>query len=255
MTYISFPSFERRPLLANRRKPVQTTPLSYRTAGVIGGLGQLSTGLFYDAITNICTTQNLVANPRLLINSVNTWEVTAILGRKDLEALYFFLKKEIALLAEQVDFLVMVCNSVHAVLRPLREHFRFPILSIYEEVCKEIALLQYRKVGILGTKTTLSSQFYQQEFDAYGIAYEVLPEQDLEILDHCIFQEILHGHGNEKMKMLLLDGVNYLAAQGCEAVVLACTELPLFITQTDTETPLFSSTEILAKVVVEECFR
>lgn len=255
MTYISFPSFERRPLLANRRKPIQAPPLSYRTAGVIGGLGQLSTGLFYDAITKICTSQHLVANPRLIINSVNTWEVTSILDRKDLEALYFFLKEEIKLLAGQIDFLVMVCNSVHAVLRPLRDHFDFPILSIYEEVCKEIALLQYRKVGVLGTKTTLNSQFYQSELQSYGIAYEVLPEQDLEILDHCIFQEILHGHGNDKMKILLLEGVDYLASRGCEAVVLACTELPLFITQADTEVPLFSSTEILAKVVVEECFR
>ena len=80
-------------------------------------------------------------------------------------------------------------------------------------------------------------------------------EEELQILDHCIFQEILHGRGNQKMKTLLLNGVNYLAAQGCEAVVLACTELPLFISQADTEIPLFSSTEILAKVVVEECFR
>lgn len=255
MTYISFPSFERRPLLANRRKAVQATPLSYRTAGVIGGLGQLSTGLFYDAVTKICTAQHLVANPRLIINSVNTWEVTAILERKDLETLYFFLKEEINLLAGQIDFLVMVCNSVHAVLRPLREHFNFPILSIYEEVCKEIALLQYRKVGILGTQTTMQSEFYQTELQSYGIAYEVLPEQDLQILDQCIFQEILHGRGSEKMKTLLLDGINYLAGQGCEAVVLACTELPLFISQSDTAMPLFSSTEILAKVVVEECFR
>ena len=108
MTYISFPSFERRPLLASRRKPIQASPLSYRTAGVIGGLGQLSTGLFYDAVTQICTSQRLAANPRLIINSVNTWEVTNILEQKDLEALYFFLKKEIKLLAEQIDFLVMV---------------------------------------------------------------------------------------------------------------------------------------------------
>lgn len=255
MTYISFPSFERRSLLANRRKPVQPTPLSYRTAGVIGGLGQLSTGLFYDAVTKICTSQHLVANPRLIINSVNTWEVTSILEEKDLERLYFFLKEEIKLLAEQIDFLVMVCNSVHAVLPPLREHFNFPILSIYEEVCKEIALLQYRKVGILGTQTTMRSEFYQNELQSYGIAYEVLPEEDLQILDHCIFQEILHGRGDQKMKSLLLEGVDFLAARGCEAVVLACTELPLFISQSDTEMPLFSSTEILAKVVVEECFR
>ncbi|NRB47969.1 MAG: amino acid racemase [Saprospiraceae bacterium] len=255
MTYISFPSFERRPLLASRRKPIQASPLSYRTAGVIGGLGQLSTGLFYDAVTQICTSQRLAANPRLIINSVNTWEVTNILEQKDLEALYFFLKKEIKLLAEQIDFLVMVCNSVHAVLQPLREYFGFPILSICEEVCKEIALIQHRKVGILGTKTTLSSEFYQKELQSYGIDYEVLPEQELELLDHCIFQEVLHGQGNDNMKMLLLEGINYFKAQACEAVVLACTELPLFISQEDTAMPLFSSTEILAKVVVEECFR
>lgn len=255
MTYISFPAFERRSLLASKRSPTTVWVDKYRTAGVIGGLGPQSTNLFYETMTKICWAQQSSAFPRLLINSVNMWEVTDILDRKDLEALYIFLKREIAFIAEQADFLIMICNSVHAVLQPLRQHFDIPILSIYEEVCKEIALAQQRKVGILGTRTTIHSQFYQKELDTYGIQYELLPEKDLALLDHCIFQEILHGHGSNRIKSLLSSSLQYLAEQGCEAVVLACTELPLFIQQAETDIPLYSSTEILARTVVEECFR
>lgn len=255
MPYINFPSFERRSLLAHKRKPIRSTSTSYRTAGIIGGLGQPSTSLFYESITKICQDKRLIANPRLLINSVNTWEVAEMLDQKDLEALYFFLKREINILAGQIDFLVMVCNSVHAVLTPLREYFNFPILSIYEEVCKEVALSQYRKVGILGTQTTIQNEFYQRELQTYGIQYTLLPAHETKTLDHCLFTEILQGSGNQRMKQLLLNGVDWLSQNGCEAIILACTELPLFIRQTDTDVPLLSSTEILAKTVVEECFR
>lgn len=255
MTYISFPIFERRRLLSPKRVPKNSAAAPYRTAGIIGGLGPQSTSLFYEALTEICWAQSSTAFPRLLINSVNMWEVTALLDEKDLEGLYFFLKREIGLIAEQADFLIMICNSVHAVLEPLRRHFGIPILSIYEEVCKEIALAQHRKVGILGTCTTIRSQFYQRELATYGIAYTLLPEEAMIQLDQCIFQEILHGSGTQRMKQLLLNGIQHLADQGCEAVVLGCTEFPLFVRQADTDVPLFSSTELLARTVVEECFR
>ena len=105
------------------------------------------------------------------------YAVIRLLDRKDLEGLFQLLRTEIAAIAHEVDFILMVCNSVHAVLPDLRHTFNVPILSIYEEVCKEIALSGVRKAGILGTRTTTSNNFYQQELAAYGIQYQLLPAE------------------------------------------------------------------------------
>ena len=225
-----------------------------KTAGVLGGLAPQSTSLFYQSITNFCLDNNMPDFPRLLINSVNPWEVTEILKRKDLDALLSFLVKEIGLIENQADFLVMVCNSIHAVIDPLREAIDIPILAIYEAVCTEIARTSIKKVGILGTKTTVDNCFYQKELAKYGISAAVLPQAQEVAFDNFIFEEMLRGRGEGTMKRLILEGINQMEQQGCEGVILACTELPIFVTPEDTDMPLFSSTEILAKSVVRKCF-
>ena len=225
-----------------------------KTAGIIGGLGPQSTSLFYQTYTQYCLENQLSAFPRLIINSVNMWEVIEILADKDMDRLFNFLRKEVEMIQDQVDFIVMVCNSVHAVLDQLRAVSKVPILSIYEEVCKDIARSSSKKVGILGTKTTTDSQFYQQELEGYGINHEVLPDAQGEAIDNHIFEEMLRGRDNGTMKQLLLDGIAALQAKGCDSVVLACTELPIFVSQEDTNMPLFLSTQILAHTVVKECY-
>ncbi len=250
MPYISFPTFAPRFLVAGSRAGVKP---EMKTAGIIGGLGPQSTSLFYEAFTRYCLDHQLPAYPRLLINSVNAWAVTEILKERDMDQLLAFLKREARLIARQADFLVMVCNSVHAVLEPLRRAVGVPVLSIHEEVVKEVAITRIRKVGVIGTATTMRHTFYQDELARYGIAHARLPVEREAELDAFIFEEMLHGRGEGTMRRLLLDAVQYMADRGCEGVILGCTELPLFIRQEDTPLPLFSSTHILARRVMEVC--
>lgn len=224
-----------------------------KTAGIIGGLGPQSTALFYQTYTQYCLEQELPRFPRLILNSVDMWEVIEILKEKDMDQLLEFLYNEIEMIQDQVDFIVMVCNSVHAVLEPLRALAKVPIISIFEEVCKEVANTSYSKIGILGTKTTIDNGFYQNELSQYDIDYAILPEEETADFDHFIFEEMLHGRGKGTMKRLLLEGVNNLRKQGCDAVILGCTELPLFLHQNETDMPLFMSTQVLARTVVDSC--
>lgn len=254
MSYIAFPVFES--LLGKRRFLPQKNKDGKmgHTAGIIGGLAPQSTSLFYDTITQLCLQQQRPAMPRLLVNSVNTWAVTDLLAQKDMDGLFLFLRKEIGLIHKHIDFLVMACNSVHAVLEPLRAVFNFPILAIHEEVCREVALSGLQKVGVLGTKTTIDHGFYRTELAHYGIDCGIQTPDRLLELDRLIFDELIKGKGLGRVKQCLLNGVEDLREQGCKGVILACTELPLFLAQEDTDMPLFLSTQLLAKGVVERCF-
>ncbi len=254
MTYINSPFIKLIPYEDPQVQPHGSGPAKIKTAGVIGGLGPQSTSLFYQTMTDYCLAQELPRFPRLLINSVNMWEVTEILKQKDLDRLLSFLQKEIGLIQQQVDFLVMVCNSIHAVIEPIRESLDIPVLAIHEEVCKEVAKTDIKKIGILGTKTTVANRFYQEELSKYEIDVAILPQAQEAALDAVIFEEILYGRGEGKMKKLIIEAIDHLRQQACEGVILACTELPLFASQADTDMPLFSSTDILAKTVVNSCF-
>jgi aspartate racemase len=245
MVQLPFPAFDLR-----RVDP----PRASYTAGILGGLAPQSTSLFYDTITQLCLRHYPQAYPRLLINSVDAWAAVRILDRRDLAALAAFLRHELGWLQDRCDFVVMVCNSVHAALAALRRELSIPVMAIHEEVAKEVALTGTRRVGVLGTRTTVASGLYQTELAAYGIEAVVLPPERVAAFDRFIFEEMLHGRFPGTMRRLIQEGIDSLVAAGCEGVVLGCTELPLFITQRDTEVPLFPSTQILARAVVDGCF-
>lgn len=247
MSYFTLPTFDLHPL----SQSWQPEPNALKTVGVIGGLAPQSTSLFYDEVTRICIARQLPVYPQLLLNSVNCLKVVHMLSRKDMEKLFQYLVHEINLFEERADFMVMVCNSIHAVLDRLRAYLSIPIMAIHEEVCKDIALQNIKRVGVLGTQTTIDNAFYQNELDSYGIEHCILPAEQVAAFDHFIFAEMIHGRGKGTMKRLILEGIRDLEQQGCEAVILGCTELPLFVSQEDTEMPLFLSTQILARATVE----
>ena len=253
MSYISIPSFEWKWFERKRRNDTLFPVKINRTAGIIGGIGPQSTSLFYDAVTQYCLEHKLPDFPRIIINSINTWDVTKIVQEKDLDKLYHYLYSEIKIIEDKVDFLAIVCNSVHAVINPMRDKLKIPVLTIYEEVCEEIERSPYRNIGIIGTKTTVKSGFYQKELQRRNIQFSILPDALSAEIDHFIFEEMLHGRGEGTMKHLILNGIDYLSALNCDAVILACTEFPLFVAQSDTDIPLFFSTQILAQRVVQKC--
>lgn len=249
MSYIAFPAFDN--LTFGRRKTAKR--IGVKTAGILGGMAAQSTTLFYHTATQYCLKKQLPAFPRFILNSVNGHEVVELLRQKDMTGLFMFLNKEIEKIQGEIDLLVMVCNSIHAVLNPIRRSLHIPVLSIFEEVCKEVALSNIKKVGLIGTQTTIEHQFYQHELDRYGIEYAITSPEHCMAIDQCVFKEIVIGKNTGRMKQLLVEGIQQLEAQGCEAVILGCTELPLFMTQKDTDMRLFLSTQLLAEAVVERC--
>lgn len=129
--------------------------------GIIGGLGPQSTELFYRELIRLCQTRKEVEYPKILINSINLWEFVHLLNNK--KSTLNLVKKEISQIQDHVDFVALVCNTIHFIIDEIRKFSKVPILAIHEEVVKEISESKIKKVGILGTKTTVYNNFYQNE--------------------------------------------------------------------------------------------
>jgi len=224
-----------------------------KKVGIIGGLGPQSTELFYHEIIGLCQTRKEAEYPNMLINSMNMWEFVHLLNNK--KEIIKLVKKEIDKIQNHVDFIVMPCNTIHFIINEIREFTKVPVLAIHEEVCKEISKSNVKKVGILGTTTTVYNNFYQEELKKVGIDFKVLDEKYEEQLNSLIFDKILRGKDYDKMHKLLKKDIQLLKNKGCDSVILACSELPLFINQKDVDIKLFPSTNILAKSVFEKIFK
>ncbi len=165
-----------------------------------------------------------------------------------------FIEEELLKIDDKVDFIASPCNTIHWITPEIRKMTSRPFIAIHEEVVKEIVSLNVKKVGILSTKTTVGAHFYQDELRKHHVGFETLCDADEEKLDSLIWSKMLHGKELESMRVLLKKYVAQFKRHGCDGVILACTELPLFISQEDVDVRLFSSTHILARSVVERVF-
>lgn len=162
------------------------------------------------------------------------------------------LARSVARLASAgADFFFCPDNTAHIALEEPGEPLLLPGLHIAEVVADEAARGQRRKVGILGTKYTMDGPVYPRVFRARGMEYAVPNAADREVINRIIFDELVAGKLDEQSRHAYLDIIKRLKADGCDAVALVCTEIPLLVTPDLSSLPTLDSTHLLAVTALE----
>jgi len=144
------------------------------------------------------------------------------------------------------DFCVAPCNTVHLAFEFVRPCSPLPWLHIAEEVAREALRLGLRRVALLGTKLLTESSVYTDEFARIGVECCMPNEGERERIDRFIFGEMVRGIFTPGARSYLVRVMERLHADGCDAVGMCCTELPILIGPEDGPLPLLDSTRILA---------
>ena len=163
----------------------------------------------------------------------------------------FFMKDAGKLAAAGADFFVCPDNTAHIALESPGEPFPIPGLHIAEVVADQAARDGCRKVAVLGTKYTMTGLIYPGALGRRGIEWVVPEEADRAIVNDIIFDELCLGAFRDESREAYLRIIDKLAEQGCDAVALVCTEIPLLITPEISPLPTLDSTRLLAKAAVE----
>jgi len=163
----------------------------------------------------------------------------------------FFMEDARKLAAAGCDFFVCPDNTAHIALESPGGPFLIPGLHISEVVAERARLDARTKVGILGTKYTMTGPVYPGALGRRGIDWAVPDEADRKIVDDIIFDELCLGVFREKSRQAYVLIIEKLADQGCDAVALVCTEIPLLISADVSPLPILDSTRLLAAAAVE----
>ena len=209
--------------------------LCFRTA-CLEGVKRLGAHM-HPEITMTCSPMGLV---------LDAWE------RGDNEELRaFFMEDARKLAAAGCDFFVCPDNTAHIALESAGGPFPIPGLHIGEVVAERARRDGRTKVGILGTKYTMSGPVYPGALGRRGIGWAVPDESDRKIVDDIIFGELCLGIFTQDARDTYVRVIDQLKAEGCDAVALVCTEIPLLITQDVSPLPLLDSTRLMAAAAVE----
>lgn len=209
--------------------------LCFRTA-CLGGVKRLGEHM-HPEITMTCSPMALV---------LEAWE------RGDYSDLRAFFARDIAKLsAAGADFFVCPDNTAHIALESEGEPFALAGLHIGEVVADEARRLGFKKVGILGTKFTMTGPVYPGALGRRGIDWAVPSEADRTIVNDIIFGELCLGEFRDQSREAYVKIIDKLAADGCDSVALVCTEIPLLISDEVSPLPTLDSTRLLARAAVE----
>jgi aspartate racemase len=149
------------------------------------------------------------------------------------------------------DFFVCPDNTAHIALEQPGADLALPGLHIAEVVADRAAREGRTRVGVLGTRYTMDGPVYRRALGRRGIESEVPEAADREEVNRIIFEELVNGVFTDKSRKEYVRIIGKLAAKGCDAVALVCTEIPLLVTPEVSPLPTLDSTRLQAQAAFE----
>ncbi len=150
------------------------------------------------------------------------------------------------------DFAICPDNTIHQAFALFVDKSPVPWLHIAEVVADEAGRNGYRKLGILGTRFLAEGPVYREKLDAAGIEHMTPEKADRERINSIILDELVAGIFKNETRDYFTRVINWLKEQGCDAVVLGCTEIPLIVTQESSPLPVLDSTRLLARAALKK---
>jgi len=148
------------------------------------------------------------------------------------------------------NFLICPDNTIHQALPYVLPRSPLPWLHIAEVVADEAVARGFRRIAITGTKWLVDSEIYPEKFSERGLEYLRPTAAEREECNRIIMDELVCSVFKPQSVAYFQEVIGRLRDQGCDAVVLGCTEIPLIISDDNSPLPTLDSTRLLARAAL-----
>jgi aspartate racemase len=148
------------------------------------------------------------------------------------------------------DFLICPDNTIHQALPFIEARSPRPWLHIAEVVGTQAAERGFRRIGLTGTRWLVESEIYPEKLKARGLEYLRPNRAEREEINRIIFEELVCGVFKPEAVTYFQQVIGRLKGEGCDAVVLGCTEIPLIMNDANSALPTLDSTRLLARAAL-----
>ncbi|MCI8329623.1 MAG: aspartate/glutamate racemase family protein [Oscillibacter sp.] len=220
-----------------------------KTIGLLGGMSWESTIPYYQIINEeVRDKLGGLHSAKIVLFSVEFEEIEQCQSSGDWEKSGDILGKAAqGLEAAGADMLLICTNTMHKVAPQIASMVQIPLVHIADATADELEKSQIRRVGLLGTKYTMTQDFYKQILIDRGIDVVIPDAEDVGTVNDVIFHELCVGEIREESRRQFQRIIGSLKEKGAEGVILGCTEIGLLIQQSDSPLPVFDTTVIHAK--------
>ncbi len=220
-----------------------------KTIGLIGGMSWESTIPYYKIINETVKEQlGGFHSAKIFMYSVDFAELEECLTSGNWKKITDILgNAALSLEKAGADFIVICTNTMHKVAPEIQKKINIPILHIADATAMALKEAGIKKAGLLGTKYTMTQEFYKEKVKSHGIDVVLPNDGDIEKVNSVIFDELCLGTLNDASRKEYSRIIKTLESKGAEAVILGCTEIGLLISQKDSTLPVYDTTVVHAR--------
>ncbi|MDF0604670.1 aspartate/glutamate racemase family protein [Neisseriaceae bacterium TC5R-5] len=226
-----------------------------KTIGLLGGMSWESSTLYYQLI-NRAVQRRLggLHSAKIILYSVDFAEIEALQrGGEWQEAGALLAQAALRLQQAGADFVVLCTNTMHKVAGQIEQASSLPLLHIADPTAQALLAAGVQKLALLGTAFTMEQAFYRERLiERYGLQVEIPDEAQRRDIHRIIYEELCLGKVLTTSRQRFVDIVNSMAARGCQAIILGCTEIGMLLSAGDTDLPLFDTTLLHAEAAADE---
>lgn len=219
-----------------------------KTIGLIGGMSWESTIPYY-SIINEYVRENMggLHSAKIILYSVEFDEIEKCQSSGEWEKSGEILGDAAKKLEGAGADIILICtNTMHKVYEQVQGQVNVPILHIADAMADSLGNDNVKAVALLGTKYTMTQDFYKKKLTDRGLKVLVPDANDIELVNDIIFKELCLGIINDSSRKELSRIIAGLKDKGAEAVILGCTEIGLLVHAEDSALKLYDTTVIHA---------
>lgn len=216
--------------------------------GMLGGMSWESSATYYKLINEeIKERLGGLHSAKIIMSSVDFEEIEKFQHSSLWDETAEILSREAKAVQDaNADFLIICTNTMHKVVPQIEKNIDIPIVHIADSTAKVLVEDGIKKVALLGTKFTMTEDFYKDRIkEKFGIEVVIPNEKEQELIHEVIYKELCLGKCNKKSRDEYIKIIKRLEEEEeCEGVILGCTEISMLIKQGYVEIPIYDTTKL-----------
>ncbi|HUR87465.1 MAG TPA: amino acid racemase [Ramlibacter sp.] len=193
------------------------------------------------------------AHPEVSMHTHSLADYVKFLEADDMQGIAgLMLSSAHKLAAAGAQFLICPDNTIHQAFDFVAPKSPLPWLHIADVVANEAKTRGFHKLGLTGTKWLVDSEVYPAKLQALGLECIKPPDSERVRMNEFVMDELVYGRFTPRSVHFFQSAITRLKSQGCDAVILGCTEIPLIISDANSPLPTLDSTRLLARAALRK---
>ena len=221
---------------------------------MLGGMSWESTAEYYRLLNEIAAKRlGGLHSADLLVRSVDFAEIEELQVSGEWERAGERLAAEAETLSGAgAEVIVLATNTMHKVAGALEETYGDRFLHLGDTTAAAVVAAGVGRIGLLGTGFTMSQPFYADRLRGHGLEVTVPGDEDQQTVHRIIYKELCLGTFLDSSRQAYLEVIDRLVADGCQGIVLGCTEIELLLPmETYAGVPLFPTTRLHCEAAID----